>query len=108
MFRNRQIVKYPPLHVLRLTLRPLPIPTIQHSTFPMPLHEIRLTFHVLRFTGIEEFSPDALLTRHIAIDVPEACAAGFEKFIVIASQSPGFHGVKGKHEGTGDDRQYLS
>jgi hypothetical protein len=30
--------------------------------------------------------------------VPEACAAGFEIFIVIASKSPGFHDVKGKEE----------
>jgi hypothetical protein len=30
--------------------------------------------------------------------VPEACAAGFEKFIVIASKSPGFHDVEGKGE----------
>jgi hypothetical protein len=30
--------------------------------------------------------------------VPEACAAGFEKFIVIVSKSPGFYDVKGKEE----------
>jgi hypothetical protein len=30
--------------------------------------------------------------------VPEACAAGFEKFIVIAVKSPGFHDVKVKEE----------
>jgi hypothetical protein len=40
--------------------------------------------------------------------VPEARAAGFEKFIVIVSKSPGFHDVEGKHEGVEHDRDYLN
>lgn len=47
------------------------------------------------------------LRRHRAIDVPVACAAGFEKFFVIAFKLPGFHDVKGKYEGTEHDRQYF-
>jgi len=54
------------------------------------------------------FSPDGLLTRHIAIHVPVACAAGFEKFFVLASKFPGLHDVKGEYEGTQDNQQWLS
>jgi hypothetical protein len=43
-----------------------------------------MPLHVLRFTGIEEFSPDGLLRRYIAIDVPAASLSGFEEFFVIA------------------------
>jgi hypothetical protein len=48
-----------------------------------------MPLYASRFTGIEEFSPDGLLRRHGAIDVPVACAAGFEKFFVIASKLAG-------------------
>jgi len=48
------------------------------------------------------------MTRHIAIDVPVACAAGVEKFFVIASKLPGFHDVEGKHEGAEHDRHDLN
>src|SRR5438309_9578604 len=99
MFRNRQIVKYPPLHVLRLTLTPLPIPRIQHLPFDIPNAASRLGYR---------FSPDGLLTRHIAIGVPVACAAGFKKFIGITSKSPCFHVVKGKYEGAEPDRHHLN
>ena len=64
----------------------------------MPLHEERA------------FVPLAagLLRRDGAIDVPVACAAGFEKFFVMASKLAGFHEVEGKDEGTGDNRQHFS
>jgi len=74
MFRNHQIVKYPPLHVLRLTLTPLPIPRIQHLPFDIPNAASRLGYR---------FSPDGFLTRHIAIGVPVACAAGLKKFFML-------------------------
>jgi hypothetical protein len=54
------------------------------------------------------FSPDGLLTRRIAIDVPVARAAGVKKFFVIASNSAGLHNVEGKDEGAEHDKQDLN
>jgi hypothetical protein len=45
---------------------------------------------------------------HIAIDVPVACAASFEKFFVIASKLAGFHDVEGKYAGAEHDRHSLN
>ena len=78
MFRNRQIDGSS--DILRLTVHALyreASSDSDHSSFKIPNA-------VLRFTGIEEFSPDGLLTRHIAIHVPVVCSAGLEKFFATA------------------------
>ena len=43
-----------------------------------------MPLYASRFTGIEEFSPDGLLRRDGAIDVPAASLAGVEKSSLIA------------------------
>ena len=70
-----------------------------NSSFNIPNADSRFTRNALSC-----FLPEGLLTRHIAIDVPAACAAEYEKFFVIASKLAGFHDVEGKPEGSGNDR----
>jgi hypothetical protein len=71
------------------------------------LSALRSSNYRSRFTGIEEFSPDGLLTRYIAIDVPEASVAGFENSFLIAFKMAGFHDVEGKYESAEPDRHHL-
>ena len=74
-----------------------------NSSFNIPNADSRFTRNWLSC-----FLPEGLLTRSNAIDVPVACAAGFEKFFVIASKLAGIHDVEGKDEGTDDDRRSLN
>jgi hypothetical protein len=48
------------------------------------------------------------LKRHTAIDVPVAYAAGFENFVVLASQLLGFYDVEVNYKGPRADLPHLS